>query len=179
VKINFNQKISNLTNSLLEYKNEFERSEKNIINTINERHEAIMKKCEQLKQIGSEEVDKITERLNSVIKQDPKDQRIEWFKKQLNELIPFKNKCQAFEINLTKLETNEKKLKEKIDNLETLNYSLQKVCERKENKVEDLRKYVQNIEAKLCDVKDFVFKNFPESVEDFMAYFQVYYNVGG
>ena len=98
-----------------------------------------------------------------IIQDNPvKDENIiEWVKKRVGELFPFKIKCENLEVTCAKMENT---IKNYEQNLSYQNNELEILKKIKEENI-------QILEEKLADVKDFIFRNFPEKLDEFKKWF--------
>jgi uncharacterized protein (DUF2249 family) len=159
-------KISNLMSTLLEFKEETFKADSKMMSMIRDRHDVVVEMLGKLK---------IKEEIKPLTKENPKSaEMIEWLKKQLNELQPFKNKVMALENKIISLENANKTLNAQIKNNIDKTFSNEKIIELKEEKINELKVYIENLEARLSDVKDFVFRNCPEQLDEFNNSFKNY-----
>jgi serine/threonine protein kinase len=170
----FKSKMSNLLDFIEDKRDDMKTSESVLIVSVKEKSEAVF---EVLTKLKSNMDDSITSAKLKIQKEMPSksQETIDWLKKQINELQPFK-KDYTYLIDRTKqLDMNIKVLQEKLQSSEDLVSSLMKMVELKESKLDECHVYSENLEAKLSDVKDFVFKNCPEQLDSFNAFFKNYY----
>jgi hypothetical protein len=83
-------------------------------------------------------------------------------KKQINELLPLKNKTISLENQIAKLETELRYAKDRLGTFHqqiTANHSL---LSQERDTVNSLKNCSMNLENKLCDIKHYVVNNFPE-----------------
>jgi serine/threonine protein kinase len=99
--------------------------------------------------------------------------KMDWMKKQISELIPFKLKSMNLETNLCRMEKENKILNEKLQLSELDRGTLKGVLIEKNESIISLKKYICEIENKLSDVKDFVFKSCPEKMEDLYIVYKI------
>jgi serine/threonine protein kinase len=163
-------KITSLHDIMQEIKEESTKVDAYFTQFIKEKHESIFEVLNKIKHTDIEVY------LN---KQKPKDKNseiVEWLKKQINELQPYKNKVIALENKVIILETQVKKLQLQVSLTDEKIYSIEKIVEMKNLKVNDLQMYIENLEAKLSDVKDFVFKKCLDQLDEFNNSFKNYYS---
>lgn len=175
LKTTFNLKSSKLIGIMEEIKSDLTKSDSTLKDMITEKSEIIAKLCESLKHSFDDDVQRIKNRLTNDDKlKNKENEKVEWFKKQLSELQPYKNKYNNIENSVQKYETQIKFLQNKLETYENWSFTSEKLITRKNEKIEQLNKYIQSIEAKLCDVKDYVFKNYSDRIEEFMNCFKNY-----
>lgn len=100
----------------------------------------------------------------SDIENKSNNEKEEWFQKQINELIPFKNKCLRLEEMKTKVDNENNILKEQLQLIQEKCDNLQQIQELSSEKlnteIEKLSKQIQNS-------SDFILKHCPEKYEQF------------
>jgi len=102
------------------------------------------------------------------------NQIVDWLKKQINELQNYKNKSIFLENKMSHLETSVSQLNVKLNSSESKVDNLEKIILLKNEKICELKTYTEKIEAKLSDVKDFVFKNCSDLLDSFNNTFNSY-----
>ena len=102
----------------------------------------------------------------SNINTDKSKERIDWIQKQLKELTPFKIKSVNLE-NLNNSLIKENKYYKEILHLKEIENDLnKKINEGLVSNLKNHEIYADDLESKLCYVKDFVYSKFPNSIED-------------
>jgi serine/threonine protein kinase len=174
IKHIFKLKMTNLIDFIQDKRDDMKTTESVLTISVKEKSEAVL---EVLTKLKSNMDDSITSAKLKIQKEIPSksQETIDWLKKQINELQPFK-KDYTYLIDRTKqLDLNIKILKEKLQSSEERVSSLEKIVKLKDNKLEESHFYSENLEAKLSDVKDFVFKNCPDQLDSFNGFFKNYY----
>jgi len=164
-------KTKNLSISLRTTQDLIEKSEEVISNMVNHKQMIITTLLKSFKSALVKDVDIIND---IFIKQNDNvntNGRLECLKKQLAELIPYKLRYIQLEAKVEKLENDLVITNKKIDHLKELESLKDCILKDKEVKMNKDSMYITNIEAKLSDLKDFVFKNCLESekLEEFSS----------
>ena len=95
------------------------------------------------------------------------NERLEWQNKQIAELMPLKIKNADLESQIEKMK---EEIKTKAEHLEVITntYSIsQKLIKEKDNIIQQKNNYIKLVESKFADVKDYIFRNFSDKLEDF------------
>jgi serine/threonine protein kinase len=163
-------KITSLHDIMQEIKEESAKVDVYFSQFIKEKHESVFEVLNKIKHTD------IGVYLNKQPVSYRNNEIVEWLKKQINELQPYKNKVNALENKVFTLESLVKKLQLQINITEEKLSSVEKISELNNMKVVDLKTYIENLEAKLSDVKDFVFKNCPDQLDEFNNCFKNYYS---
>ncbi len=96
---------------------------------------------------------------------DKSKERNDWIQKQIIELTPFKLKAMNLEYSNNKLISENKYRKQTIE-LKNEEIALLKILNEGLNEnMKGHEEYISLLESKLCYVKDFVFRNMPESLD--------------
>jgi chromosome segregation ATPase len=171
LKIIFKHKTENLEKFLVEFKEEADKCERKFSEIINERHNSLMEVINRIKTSIEEDYIKIKVKLE---REHPSkvNERLEWLKKQISELMPYKIKSSNLEIQTAKLEAHIKKLEEQIELLKTHCNVLEKVNNEKEYKISKNEKYITNLEARLSDVKDYLFRDHQDKLDEFKKWYK-------
>ena len=168
----FKTKANSLEKYLKDIREDREKSEKKIVAHFEEKHLNVIDTINKIKSTTEEDFFNIKLRVKK--ENDVKiNERVDWLKKQINELMAYKTKSSNLELAIQKQESQMKFFKEKMD-LDNINLELlEKVKTDSEIKLINLQKYCRNLEDKLSDVKDFVFKNCSEKLEEFTKYYKL------
>jgi serine/threonine protein kinase len=171
LKIIFKYKTDNLEKFLVEFKEEAEKCEKKFSEIINERQHSLMEVINRIKTGLEEDYIKIKVKLE---RENPSkvNERLEWLKKQITELMPYKIKSSNYEIQVSKLESQIKKLEEQIELAKTMANVLEKLNNEKDYKISKNEKYIANLEARLSDVKDYLFRNQQDKLDEFKKWYK-------
>jgi len=146
--------------------------EKKFTELIEERNNHILEIFENTKNSISQEIVKFHNKSDDENKNNKINERIEWMKKQVNELMNYKLKSTNLEENLKKIESHNKKLEEMMELCKYNSLMLEKVNSEKEEKIVTKDKYIRNLEARLSDVKDFMFSNHIDKIEDMNKWYK-------
>jgi serine/threonine protein kinase len=164
-------KMSSLFNIMQELKEESTKADSHFMQLIKEKHDSV---SEILSKIKTTDIGHYFNEKRSSKEKNP--EIVDWLKKQINELQPYKNKVNALETKIVTLEAQIRKLYSQIALAEEKTYTFDKIMEMKNIKVNDLQTYIENLEARLSDVKDFVFKNCPDQLDEFNNSFKNNYS---
>jgi serine/threonine protein kinase len=99
--------------------------------------------------------------------------KMDWMKKQISELIPFKLKTMNLEVIVGRLEKENKILNEKFQLTELERNTIKRVLIEKDESIKSMRKYIYEIENKLSDIKDFILKSCPEKMEELFLIYKI------
>lgn len=168
IKSFFKQKNENLEKILFFMKEESTINEKKFIDIVNERHSSIIEFLSKLKNSFEDSFNKIKDKMekdNNI--QIKANERLDWMKKQITELIPFKTKTSSLENQLQKVDVQIKTYQELADNCKNSLQISEKLIAEQRDKIKLLNKTITNLEAKLSDCKDFVFKFCADKLDDF------------
>jgi len=168
----FNKNVQNLEKNLNQIKDYSEKTEKKFTELIEERNNHILEIFENTKNSISQEIVKFHNKSDDENKNNKINERIEWMKKQVNELMNYKLKSTNLEENLKKIESHNKKLEEMMELCKYNSLMLEKVNSEKEEKIVTKDKYIRNLEARLSDVKDFMFSNHIDKIEDMNKWYK-------
>ncbi len=166
----FKRKTDNLNIILEELKENSKKTEEKFSEIVQEIHSDIIETMKKLKD-SIEEVYRSVKLL--IFQENPgKDENIvEWVKKRVGELFPFKIKCENLEVTCSKLENTVKNCQL---TLSVQNNELEILKKTKDEYIEINKKNEEtiiNLEDKLADVKDFIFRNFPDKLDEFKKWF--------
>lgn len=169
----FKSKITNLNDLIFERKDQIDNNQSEIINLIKQRSEAVIEVLNRMRNNLEDDITRSKMKINkdSTTKNS---EMIEWLKRQVSELQPYKNKVLFLDNKTSQYEANIKVLSNKLDIAEIRVNSLEKLIKLKENQIEQRKSYAEQIEAKLSDVKDFVFKNCHDKLDEFELQFKNY-----
>ena len=166
----FKKKTDNLTTILDELKEDSYKTEQKFSEILQEIHSDVIETIKKF----NESIEEVYRSVKLLIIQDNpvKDENIiEWVKKRVGELFPFKIKCENLEVTCAKMENTiknyEQNLADKnneLENIRKIKIENEKINKKHENTI-------QKLEEKLADIKDFIFRNFPEKLDEFKKWF--------
>jgi serine/threonine protein kinase len=168
IKSFFKQKNENLEKILFFMKEESSINEKKFIDIVDERHSSIIEFLSKLKSSFEDSFNKIKDKMekdNNI--QVKANERLDWMKKQITELIPFKTKTSSLENQLQKVDGQIKTYQELAETCKNSLQISEKLIAEQREKIKLLSKTITNLEAKLSDCKDFVFKFCADKLDDF------------
>lgn len=153
--------------------NEFKVIVNKLLKKSNEENQIYIKNIEDIMDIKENEIKEIIVKTKEEIQIDIKKrsldnnnfrpcERLDWLKKQINELIPYKIKAVNQEAQITRLESELKRTYEKLFLSETKMDSIIKLGSENKNTIRILKNTSMNLENKLSDIKHYIAKNFPE-----------------
>jgi len=96
-----------------------------------------------------------------------------WMKKQITELLPYKTKYVNLELENTGFKNQLNLVNDQLDKSKYSLSLMEKLCSEKDVKMMDKNEYVSSIEAKLSDVKDFVYRNCPEKLDELLKNYKI------
>ena len=172
LKSQFASKISNLQHTFSEIKEKCLKSESSIMSIINEKNVEILDVIKKVRTVLEEDINKARFRLSAENKSKTSD-IIEWYKKQVQELQPYKNKFNALDGHFKIIENANKQLSIRIADLEIRLVTGEKLEVLCKEKILELQRKIEDLEAKLCDIKHFVYNNLNG---DLLDGFNSYYN---
>ena len=166
----FKKKTDNLTTILDELKEDSYKTEQKFSEILQEIHSDVIETIKKF----NESIEEVYRSVKLLIIQDNpvKDENIiEWVKKRVGELFPFKIKCENLEVTCAKMENTIKNYEQNLSVQKNELEILKKIKEEniKINKINENK--IENLEAKLADIKDFIFRNFPEKLDEFKKWF--------
>ena len=164
----FTRKTQTLQSYLCDIKDNSSKAEKEYTTIINGIHQNISESIQKAK--NSFEKDFLTFKQDKE-GNDKKNEQLEWYKQQINELVKLKMKSSQFEIKASQLE---KSLADKEKLFETQKNQveiMEKLNKEKNNEIFGLKDKLEKIEGKLADIKDYFFRNFPDKLEGFQQWF--------
>ena len=168
----FKNKTEKLSYILTEIKEDAEKCDKKFIEIVNDRHTSLLEVFNKIKSSIEDDFNKIKSKFESKETNSKTSELLEWLKKQIAELMPYKIKSSNLEIQVTKLESQLKKQEEMLE-LHRLNVqTIEKTNAEKNYKLVKNEKYIINLEARLSDVKDYVFRNHPDQLEEFKKWYK-------
>ena len=159
----FKSKTDNLHNLLVEIKDDSEKADLKFERLINDRSNYCTDTIHKVKGEIENSLIGLKAKLDSSLKGDV---RQEWLKKQVSELMSYKLKSSTLESQVAKLEQQIHILSHKVNDSKLLNETTNKIIIDTDLQMKQQREYVGNLEAKLSDVKDFVFKNCPDKLDE-------------
>ncbi len=171
----FKMKISTLTELILDLKELQYKSEFNLVSLIKDKASSVMEILTKLRGALGDDLANVRIKIS---KENTRKnvEMIDWLKKQINELQPYKNKVLSMENKTAQNEALIKQLQNKIQDIIIKADTNDKLIVLKESKIKEASLYAENLEAKLSDVKDFVFKNCSDQLDSFNNVFNGYFS---
>ena len=161
----FNKKIDNLNSSYEQFKKEYLKRDDNIISLLNEKYKFLKNDISNFSNILINKIEKI-----SFSNNDDKNvnSKLEWYSKQISDLSVFKGKALEYEQKIASLNKNIQFLNEKINIAEQSKNVIENMYKLLVEEFKNNQQYQLNIEAKMSEMKNFLFQNLPsEKVEEF------------
>ena len=156
LKTQLSLKISNLINLFTEIKEKCFNSENSIMSIIKEKHSEVIETINKLKINLDDDIYRARYKLNNENKSKTYD-IIEWYKKQVQELQPFKNKYLTLENQFKNIENTNKLLNITIEDNKIKFETMEKSEFIYKEKIQNLNIIISDLEAKNSDIKNFVF----------------------
>lgn len=176
LKTQFGVKVNNLLYVFNEIKEKCFKSESSIMTIINEKNSEILDLIKKVKSSLDEDINKARFKLSAENKSKTSE-IIEWYKKQVQELQPYKNKFNTLDVQYKILENNHKNLAMKIYDYDINLKNSEKLKILCDEKIKDLLEKIENLEAKLCDIKHFVYNNvIGDKLDEFDNFYNNYTN---
>ena len=160
-----NKKIDNLNLSYEQFRKEYLQRDENIISLLNEKYKFLKNDINNFSNILINKIEKISDS-----NKDEKNinSKLEWYSKQIADLSVFKGKALEYEQKIVSLNKNIQFLNEKINIAEQSKNAYEKMYKLMVEEFKNNQQYQLNIEAKMSEMKDFLFQNLPsEKVEEF------------
>lgn len=160
-----NKKIDNLNLSYEQFRKEYLQRDENIISLLNEKYKFLKNDINNFSNILINKIEKISDS-----NKDDKNinSKLEWYSKQIADLSVFKGKALEYEQKIVSLNKNIQFLNEKINIAEQSKNAYEKMYKLIVEEFKNNQQYQLNIEAKMSEMKDFLFQNLPsEKVEEF------------
>ena len=167
LKIYFKSKFDCIEKMIIEMKDEISTSERKFSDVIDNRFNSIKDIMNQMKYSISSDLGK------SRTKIDKEGGIITWLKGQISELIPFRSKYGNLENDYNKLKSSIIITTEQFEKNKQLIDLSEKLCKEKEIKINEKKQHIVCLEAKLSDVKHFVYLNCSEKLDEFNKNYQI------
>lgn len=168
----FSTKITNITLLLTEIREEYNLSEKAIKGSIEQKSCDIQELLNKLSKRIDDEVSKFLNYDAAGGDTTKKNNKEIWLNEQVHELQPYKTKFLNIEMKLKKAENEVELYKNKCNTLDDLYLETKKINQSKTDELKHKIEEINNIEAKLSDIKDFVFKHCPNKLDEFHQFFK-------
>ena len=168
----FKKGIENLEKKFSDLNQISEKSDKKMIEFIEERHSSAVDIFRRINNTIKEEIQKLNSKNEEDSTNKKTNERMDWMKKQINELMSYKIKFTNLEENMKKIEKFNKKLEETCELLKYKAETLEKVNVEKDEKINKNEKYIKNLEARLSDVKDYMFNFHSDKLEDILKWYK-------
>ena len=163
LKILFKSKTDNLHSVLAEIKEHSENVDVKFEKMVSEKNNYFIDTLHKVKSSFDNDMIQIKMKLGHSSKGD---ERQEWLKKQINELMGYKLKSIKLEGTITKLEERIEILTHKVNDSSLQTETNKKIASDLEIELKVKKDHISSLEAKLGDVKDFVFQNCKDKLED-------------
>ena len=137
---------------------------------INEKQNEVVETVNKIKASLDEDIYRARFKLNNENKSKTYE-IIEWYKKQVQELQPFKNKFNVLDNQYRTIENSSKHLNTSLEDFRIKTDTLEKSVVIYKEKIESLNCKISDLEAKNSDIKNFVFTKVPEYLDEFDSYY--------
>ena len=163
----FNRKINNYKENFEQFKNEYKTKDETFNNLLNTKTQSITEIINKCSENLSDNIQKIFNEVNKPVS-NVKEQKIEWLKKQIDELSEYKKKGIEYENKIRELTNDNQIMEKKIQiNEENLNI-LKKNLLLKDEAITSIKANTTLLEQKCNDMRAFIIKNCtPEQREKF------------
>ena len=163
----FNRKINNYKENFEQFKNEYKVKDETFNNLLNTKTQSITEIINKCSENLSDNIQKIFNEVNKPVS-NVKVQKIEWLKKQIDELSEYKKKGIEYENKIRELTNDNQIMEKKIQiNEENLNI-LKKNLLLKDEAITSIKANTTLLEQKCNDMRAFIIKNCtPEQREKF------------
>jgi serine/threonine protein kinase len=155
LKTQLSVKITNLLNSFTEIKEKFLKSESSINIIIKENYNEVIETINKIKNSFDDDINRARFKVKSQNKSKTND-IIEWYKKQVQELHPFKYKYNTLENQFKNIENSNKLLNITIEDYKLKIESMEKCATFNKEKIDNLNRKISDLKAKYLDIKNFV-----------------------
>lgn len=172
LKTQLSMKISNLINLFSEIKDKCLKSENTIMSIINEKQNEVIEILHKAKINLEDDIYRARFKLNNENKSKTHE-IIEWYKKQVQELQPYKNKFNALDTQFKILTNSSSNLNNTLEGYKIKSDTLEKSAEIYKEKIESLNCKISDLEAKNSDIKNFVFTRISD---EYLDEFDTFYN---
>ncbi len=170
----FQVKMKNMSNNITASEGFIAKSEEIISNIIKDKSEIISSTIQQMMKDLNKENEAIKDILINNSIHLKTNERFEWLMQQITELVPFKLKSMQFQEKMEKLETKLSLADKKISNYKELDFSKGNLIKEQERKINKLNGMVKDSEAKLSDIKDFIFKHCFDKLDEFSEFYSCF-----
>ena len=163
----FNRKINNYKENFEQFQNEYKVKDETFSNLLNSKTKSFTELINKYSENLSENIQKIFNEVNKPVS-NVKEQKIEWLKKQIEELSEYKKKGIEYENKIRELTDDNQVMEKKIKiNEENLNI-LKKNLALKDQAISSIKANSTLLEQKCNDMRAFIIKNCtPEQREKF------------
>ena len=163
----FNRKINNYKENFEQFKNEYKVKDETFNNLLNTKTQSITEIINKCSENLSDNIQKIFNEVNKPVS-NVKEQKIEWLKKQIDELSEYKKKGIEYENKIRELTNDNQIMEKKMQiNEENLNI-LKKNLLLKDEAITSIKANTTLLEQKCNDMRAFIIKNCtPEQREKF------------
>ena len=163
----FNRKINNYKENFEQFQNEYKVKDETFSNLLNSKTQSFTELINKYSENLSENIQKIFNEVNKPVS-NVKEQKIEWLKKQIEELSEYKKKGTEYENKIRELTDDNQVMEKKIKiNEENLNI-LKKNIVLKDEAISSIKASSTLLEQKCNDMRAFIIKNCtPEQREKF------------
>ena len=163
----FNKKINNYKENFEQFKNEYKVKDETFNNLLNTKTQSVTEIINKCSENLSDNIQKIFNEVNKPVS-NVKEQKIEWLKKQIDELSEYKKKGIDYENKIRELTNDNQIMEKKIQiNEENLNI-LKKNLLLKDEAVTSIKANTTLLEQKCNEMRAFIIKNCtPEQREKF------------
>ncbi len=164
-------KAKNISVNLRSIQQNTEKTDEIFLKLLNDNHSMLVGLVNKVKSSFQEECEKLVRNI-SQNKTNKTNHKIEELKKQIVELMPYKVKNIQIEAKFEKLEGSVSLLNEKLKTLNDYKSTSEILNSEKDTVIAKLNDKIVDLEAKLSDVKDFLFRNCSDKLDEFTPFYQ-------
>lgn len=169
IKELFTKKIENICIFLSDNKDNSRKLQSELINILEDRNQKVLETIKKTKSLLEQNFIQIS--VNDKDCSSKVNERLEWQKKQISSLMQFKIKSINLETQVSKYEETIKNKEEASNEEKKRIETFEKLNKLQSNEISMKKKYIEKLEARLGDVKDYIIRTFPEKLEDFNKWY--------
>ena len=165
----FEKKTLSLETFLNDNKDNLRKIQTELLNILADKHQKVLETIKKTK--ASLEQDYLQIKVNDKDASTKVNERLDWQKKQIASLMPFKIKSINLESQVAKYEETIKTKEETIEIEKKKTETFERLSRQQEGELKSKKKYIEHLEARLGDIKDFIFRTFPDKLEEFNKWY--------
>lgn len=170
----FESKITNLNIVFNDFKEEYHIAEKSLFNSLENKYLELQDIISKFNKKFNEEIHKLSNTCELSTNINKKNSKEIWLNEIVNELQPYKSKYLNLEIKIKKYESEAILYKNKLDTIDLTCKELEKIILDKSHENDINKKQIFTLENKLSDIKNFVYSNCSNKLDEFNLYYNKY-----